>query len=979
MPAMRSTALLLTLFLALAATAARAFDTPPGESSREIALPGAVVRTGDPALQRALSAAPAWRDFASRNGGWKVVWNEVTGTPHRAFGAGIELDGFADDAAGADRAVRGFIARHPGLFGGSPALETAFAGRRGRVWYLRYRQTVGGVPVLFEDWEFRVGEGGRLFAFGADAHRVPAGVATHPKLVAAVVREAAKSGLRFDPATDRVEGGAPLYLLPYPGKAGTEYRLVYDVRVHTADPPSNFITLVDANDGAVLWRHDRVRFNIGGNVSGAIHPYLPTDALAGRNFAHLSVQVGAFPALTDAAGNYDQTASGTVTVSAQLNGQFCNVNRQDGADATLSSSAANPATVNFAWSTANSQDSERDAFYQVNIAHDYAKTIDPGFTGNDYSMPTAVNINATCNAYWDGTGVNFYRAGGGCPNTATMPDVVYHEYGHGVNDNLYAQAGAPFGLTNGAMHEGLADVNQAYIQDDPLGGKGFFGPGTFLRTADNTKHWPEDQSGDPHATGLIISGACWNLRQSVGLATAARLIHFAKYGTPDDANDGIAMNEFFVETLVADDDDANLSNGTPHSPQIIAAFNAHGIGTGFYITIAHAPLADQPTTGPYAVTANVSYAGPIGALVPSTIKLNYSLNGAPYATSPMTPTGNPSEYRAYIPATTAGIVRYYVEASDNLGGSGTSPASAPTLAVNTFLAGLYAQRFLQDQETDAGWVSGAVGDNATTGLWLRADPVGTNVSGVPVQPEDDHTPFPGVQCWVTGNAAPADPPGANDVDGGRTTLTTAALDAVTGGLVRPVISYYRWYSNNAGSDPGNDLWRADISNDGGASWTSVESTRATDNSWRRVLFFISDYVAPTASMRMRFIAEDAGAGSLIEAAVDDFALLDFAAAVSVGPGASPGRLALARPAPNPFGARTRLAYALPAAGRVELRIFDLGGRMVRTLVAGAQEAGGHAVEWDGRDDGGRAAPDGLYFARIEAGGARATQRVALMR
>jgi hypothetical protein len=108
-----------------------------------------------------------------------------------------------------------------------------------------------------------------------------------------------------------------------------------------------------------------------------------------------------------------------VTVSANILGDFCNVNRNDGpADASFSTPATDPATVNVTWTPANSHDAERDAYWNVNIAHDYAKTIDPSFTGNDYSMPCAVNIADVCNAFWDGNGVNFFAAGGGCRTPA---------------------------------------------------------------------------------------------------------------------------------------------------------------------------------------------------------------------------------------------------------------------------------------------------------------------------------------------------------------------------------------------------------------------------------------------------------------------------------------------------------------------------------------------------------------------------------
>src|SRR5262249_17270443 len=143
---------------------------------------------------------------------------------------------------------------------------------------------------------------------------------------------------------------------------------------------------------------------------------------------------------TDNAGNYSASGGGgNVKVSSKLSGLYCTVSRGSG-NASFSQNANDPSTVNIAWTGANSQDSERDGYYHVNRVHDYVKTLDPGFIGDDYSMSCSVDITTdVCNAFWDGAGLNFYAAGGGCPNAATMPSVVYHEYGHSVNDNLYHQ------------------------------------------------------------------------------------------------------------------------------------------------------------------------------------------------------------------------------------------------------------------------------------------------------------------------------------------------------------------------------------------------------------------------------------------------------------------------------------------------------------------------------------------------------------
>lgn len=968
------------LWLALALGAAfpvRAATLSPAAEHRggEVALRGAPVRLASAPRQSARERGPGWRSFEARHGRWAAVWNEVTSSPHRAIGRPIALPPHAEDAAGVDAAVRAFVAEAPEAFGPAPELETASVQRVEDRWYVRYRQTFHGVPLAFADWEFRVRDG-RLIAFGADAHRVPEGTPTRPRLVAAAAREAARAGLEFDPASDRLEGGDRLWLVPIAEPSGVRYRLAYEVEVRIADPPASWATLVDAENGTVLWRHDRVRAVVSGTVTGDVHLVLPTDPPTTRPMAHETVSVDNGDVTTDAAGFYSGAASGSAKVISKLSGPYCVADRP-GPDASFTVTVTDPASVNIAWTTANSLDAERDGFYHVNLVHDYLKGIDPGFTGNDYPMACRVEITSdVCNAYWDGSGLNFYAAGGGCPSMATLPDVVYHEYGHGVNDNLYRQAGISYGMINGALHEGLADALAALLQDDSDVGQGFFGPGTVLRSVDNTLRWPEDRSGDPHATGLIVAGAVWDMREALGLALATHLSHFAKYGVPDDLDDGIAMNEYFLETLVADDDDGDLSNGTPHFAQINAAFNAHGIGTSYYLGIGHAPLADQPSPGPYPITATVTYAGPIGALDASSPTLHVSLNGGAYFPIAMTPGGGPGQYAATLPAVAGAIVRYWVSAADVSGGETTSPLGAPAEHSHVFLAGATTVQVARDLETDPGWTVGDAGDAATTGVWIRAEPVGTAVSGVQVQPELDHTPDPGALCFVTGNAAVNDPIGANDVDGGKTTLLTQVFSA--SGLTNPVVEYYRWYTNNSGADPGNDFWRVDLSNDGGATWAPIENTKVTDNSWRRVVFFIADVLPPTATMRLRFVAEDAGPASLVEAAVDDFRLLSLPPTTGVGDVARPA-LELRAPWPNPFTDATTFRYALPSRARVSLSVLDVSGRLVRQLDEGEREPGEHQVSWDGRDRAGHPAPSGAYFARLVVEGRETVRTLVRVR
>lgn len=83
--------------------------------------------------------------------------------------------------------------------------------------------------------------------------------------------------------------------------------------------------------------------------------------------------------------------------------------------------------------------------------------------------------------------------------------------------------------------------------------------------------------------------------------------------------------------------------------------------------------------------------------------------------------------------------------------------------------------------------------------------------------------------------------------------------------------------------------------------------------------------------------------------------------------------------PNPAPGATRLAYALPRATALSLRVYDLAGRHVRTLLAGVAAAGPGETIWDGRDDTGRMLPGGVYFVRLATGNEVLTRRVLLIR
>jgi len=99
-----------------------------------------------------------------------------------------------------------------------------------------------------------------------------------------------------------------------------------------------------------------------------------------------------------------------------------------------------------------------------------------------------------------------------------------------------------------------------------------------------------------------------------------------------------------------------------------------------------------------------------------------------------------------------------------------------------------------------------------------------------------------------------------------------------------------------------------------------------------------------------------------------------------GLGDPPGRLVLLGAVPNPFNPRTSISFELPEPGPATLRIYDLQGGLVRTVVDGMIDSGGvHAVEWDGRSDSGRRMPSGAYLCRLTAGGRCETRSMMLVK
>ncbi len=271
-----------------------------------------------------------------------------------------------------------------------------------------------------------------------------------------------------------------------------------------------------------------------------------------------------------------------------------------------------------------------------------------------------------------------------------------------------------------------------------------------------------------------------------------------------------------------------------------------------------APELVDPSGG---TTVDMNMSAGIGQQLDiATAKMLVDFNGQT-AEAPLVPLGN-GVYRSTFMPTDCGFEVAYRFSVKNVQGeevqtgvyAALSAAGIVTIAETGF-------------EAADGWVGGQAGDTATSGQWVRVDPVGTTA-----QPEDDHS-VPGTLCWITGNGAVGGGAGAADVDGGFTTLVSPSFDMSA--LVDPSIEYWYWYSNNLGGAPNADIMPVEISADGGATWTLVENISVSTNAWVKATIRVADFVVPSAAVRVRFRAQDLATGSLVEAGIDDVRVFDL--------------------------------------------------------------------------------------------------------
>jgi hypothetical protein len=268
------------------------------------------------------------------------------------------------------------------------------------------------------------------------------------------------------------------------------------------------------------------------------------------------------------------------------------------------------------------------------------------------------------------------------------------------------------------------------------------------------------------------------------------------------------------------------------------------------------------------------------------------------------------------------------------------------------------------------------GDNAADGFWLRAAPVRSFINEDTIQPGIDHTPGVDSLCFVTGNFPSEASHGLDDVDFGKTTLLSPQYDLSQ--MSNAWAHYYRWYTNDSGGNI-DDVWTVDVSSDGGQSWVRVETLARSQREWALVRINLRDFVNLSSAMQFRFVAEDIGAPSVVEALIDDFQIITYTGATTSA-GGPPSSVRLEQNYPNPFNPRTTISFVVtPPGDLATLRVYDVSGRLVTTLLDDEFVSGDRVLQWDGRNRHGQDVASGVYFYRLVTDRFTTTRKMVLLK
>lgn len=614
--------------------------------------------------------------------------------------------------------------------------------------------------------------------------------------------------------------------------------------------------------------------DVPGTVSAVRTPGTsPQGVVSGEVFSLGGAQVSGGGATTQS--NPDgsfllRRGTGTnFTVLAGLTGQWGSVSSLLAPNATASA-PADTAGVNLLINSVDDPNltAQVNAFHYMEEGFRYYMEAPGGFPAMATPVTATTGMGGTCNAFYDPAASNlrFLRPGGGCVDSA-YSSVVLHEFGHHIVDSL--------GLVQGAFGEGYGDSLAVTYLEEGVIGRDFSGSGQHVRNVESAGvTYP--CSGGIHFCGQALAGFWFDLgtqiRGQYGSDVGSEMLRnlFVDWSSITLGGQGSQAihDAMIIEVLTVDDDDGDLSNGTPNWDFICNAATVRSL-TCPQLTTVTLTLDEGP--GPMippgqSSPIRVLYSEVIASPVAGGSRVYWRTSGAPWQSALLLET-SPGVLEGALPGLQClDTAEWFVQVEDDLGFNTQLPEAGALSPFSTVIATGSSILLEESLAEDPGWSTSVPTDAAVFGLWEWGIPVGSNAqasAGVD-GPTGDQS------CYVTGLGSPGDAAGIHDVDFGETTLTTIEYPLVSTGS--HFVSYWRWFSNDTSVTLPDDILTIWKSLDGGSSWQVVETLGPGDpeasGGWFQNSFWIEEGTSATNSLMLRFRTGDLGAGSITEAGVD---------------------------------------------------------------------------------------------------------------
>jgi hypothetical protein len=555
-----------------------------------------------------------------------------------------------------DSIARNFMPRVKSLLGVDPSQLVLSRSRSaqpaGYLWFVDYDVVRDGMVVEGARVIFRVNNG-NLIQYGTENLPVPSAKVPPTKLTREQALDVVAKYIGGFQG-DKFRDAGSLHLLPsailsaksvegYDFGNGRGLTKVWQFTFKRQGVMGTWQAQVDAATGEML-SFDDVNKYVSAQATGGTYQ---NSAATGPEIVRPDPYLTAGSTTTNSAGIYNFTTA----VTTSLSGTYVKIT-----DTCGSISQASDGSGNIAYGTSTGTDcttpghggagnthASREQYYQVNRIKEVVRGWLPTNTWLTGLLNVSVNLNMTCNAYWDGTKLNFFKSGGGCANTGEIAGVSLHEFGHGIDQN-----DATGTATDGATGESYGDTTALIALHDSCLGQGFLGSNcagygdactscTGVRDADFAKHssnTPATANGfirpdcpaasggagpcgkEVHCESYVPTETMWDIANrdlpSPGTGVAWTILDRLWYLSRNTATqsfscttgstyttNGCSAGSLWKVFRAVDDDNGNLNDGTPHGAALFASFNRHLIActtdTGASTTFAGCTPPASPT------------------------------------------------------------------------------------------------------------------------------------------------------------------------------------------------------------------------------------------------------------------------------------------------------------------------------------------------------------------------------------------------